>query len=136
MAAPSLDIEFSKYWSQLTAVQKQSLLNFIRSFSEQQENEKIAAEPHDLELQEAEAEYGGGDYTSSEKFLKQLKGPEKKSLLLLMKSFLKSKSQVPERISIEQYNKELEEAEAEFERGEIYTHEEVIAMSKKWVNGK
>ena len=36
------------------------------------------------------------------------------------------------RISIEQYNKELEEAEAEFEKGEFITHAEAIKQMKKW----
>ena len=35
------------------------------------------------------------------------------------------------RISIEQYNKELEEAEAEFEKGEFITHAEAIKQMKK-----
>jgi predicted transcriptional regulator len=36
------------------------------------------------------------------------------------------------RISIEQYNIELEEAEAEFEKGDYITHEEAIKQMKKW----
>ncbi|MEP7237291.1 MAG: hypothetical protein ABI685_05490 [Ferruginibacter sp.] len=36
------------------------------------------------------------------------------------------------RISIEQYNKEIDEAMAEIKRGEVYTHEEVVKMSKNW----
>ena len=36
------------------------------------------------------------------------------------------------RISIEQYNKELEEADAEFEKGEFITHAEAIKQMKKW----
>jgi len=36
-------------------------------------------------------------------------------------------------ISINQYNEELDEAEAEIDRGEFYTQEEVEAMSKKWM---
>jgi len=35
-------------------------------------------------------------------------------------------------ISIEQYNKEIDEAMAEIKRGEVYTHEEVVKMSKNW----
>ena len=54
----------------------------------------------------------------------------------MIKSFLKDKKKTPERITIEQYNNELEEAEAEFERGEIYTHEEVIARLNGWIDGK
>jgi len=36
------------------------------------------------------------------------------------------------RISMEQYNKEIDEAMEEVKRGEVYTHEEVIKMSKNW----
>jgi hypothetical protein len=36
------------------------------------------------------------------------------------------------RISIEQYNRELEEAEAEFARGEYITHEELKKQMKEW----
>ena len=36
------------------------------------------------------------------------------------------------RISIEQYNKEIDEAMEEINRGEFYTHEEVVKMSKNW----
>ncbi len=35
-------------------------------------------------------------------------------------------------ISIEQYNQELEEAEAEIDRGEFFSQEEVEEMAKKW----
>ena len=35
-------------------------------------------------------------------------------------------------ISIEQYNKEINEAMEEIKRGEVYTHEEVVKMSKNW----
>jgi predicted transcriptional regulator len=36
------------------------------------------------------------------------------------------------RISIEQYNKEIDEAMEEIKRGEVYSHEEVVKMSKSW----
>ena len=35
-------------------------------------------------------------------------------------------------ISIEQYNQELEEAEAEYETGEYISHEEMTNRIKKW----
>ncbi|SHM88351.1 hypothetical protein SAMN04488057_104216 [Cyclobacterium lianum] len=34
--------------------------------------------------------------------------------------------------SIEQYNRELDEAEAEMDRGALYSQEEVEKMAKKW----
>jgi predicted transcriptional regulator len=37
-----------------------------------------------------------------------------------------------DRISIEQYNKEIDEAEAEFEKGDHITHEEMVKKVKQW----
>jgi hypothetical protein len=37
-----------------------------------------------------------------------------------------------ERISLDQYNKEIDAAMEEVKRGEVYTHEEVVRLSKKW----
>ena len=37
-----------------------------------------------------------------------------------------------ERISIDDYNREIDEAEAEIERGEYYTQEEVERRAKSW----
>ncbi|AWW28884.1 hypothetical protein DN752_01355 [Echinicola strongylocentroti] len=36
------------------------------------------------------------------------------------------------RISVEQYNRELDEAEAEMDRGEYISHEDLKAQMKKW----
>jgi uncharacterized protein (DUF2344 family) len=36
------------------------------------------------------------------------------------------------RISINQYNKEIEAAMKEITKGDIYSHEEVVKLSKKW----
>ena len=73
MATPSIDSEFSRYWSLLTPVQKESLLSVIRSFV------------------------------------------------------------IPrERITLEDYNKEIDEAIARVEAGEFYTQEEVEKMAKDW----
>ena len=62
----------------------------------------------------------------------QLNEAEKKSVLQMLKTFLQGRNQHPERISLEQYNKEIQEAMEEAERGEVYTHEEVVKMSKDW----
>ncbi|MEX2568511.1 MAG: hypothetical protein WD431_21385 [Cyclobacteriaceae bacterium] len=35
-------------------------------------------------------------------------------------------------ISVEQYNREIDEAEAEMDRGEFYSQEDVEKMAKKW----
>jgi predicted transcriptional regulator len=69
-------------------------------------------------------------------YFMQLNEAEKKSVVQMIKTFLQSRKVTPERISIEQYNKEIEESESEIERGESHTHEEVVKLSKQWVNGK
>jgi len=48
---------------------------------------------------------------------------------ILRKEKLKNDTQ---RISIEQYNKELEEAEAEMDRGEYISHEDFKKQMDKW----
>ena len=68
MGVPSLDIEFTKYWTQLTPVQKQSLLSVIKSFVEK--DKRISIEEYNKELNEAEAEYEAGNYISQEEMLK------------------------------------------------------------------
>ncbi len=35
-------------------------------------------------------------------------------------------------ISLEQYNKEIDDAMEEVKNGEVYSHEEVVKMAKKW----
>ena len=67
MPAQSLDIEFSKYWSKLTPIQKQSLLSVVKSFVEE---DLISIEDYNKELQEGEAQYQTGDYITQEEMLK------------------------------------------------------------------
>jgi len=47
-------------------------------------------------------------------------------------TLLEDEIEQEERISIKQYNKELEEAEEEFERGEYITNEEMKKNVKEW----
>jgi len=70
-------------------------------------------------------------------YFMHLNEAEKKSVVQMIKTFLQSRKEF-ERISIERYNKEIEEAEAEaeVERGESYSHAEVVKMSKQWTHGK
>lgn len=49
-----------------------------------------------------------------------------------MYTLLKEDIKQEERISIDQYNKELNEAEAEFAKGEFITHEAMIKQIKQW----
>lgn len=67
MADPSLDIEFSKYWTQLTISQKQSLLSVIKSFAG--EGEAVSIEEYNQELADAETEYESGNYITQEEML-------------------------------------------------------------------
>ena len=71
MAASSLDIELSKYWSLLTTVQKESLLGVIKSFV--QSTERINLEQYNQELAEAEVEYEAGNYITSDEMLKLIR---------------------------------------------------------------
>ena len=66
----------------------------------------------------------------------QLSEAEKKSFVQMIKTFLLNRKETLGPISVEQYNKEIEEAETEIERGESFTQEEVIKISKQWLNGK
>ncbi|HKK81445.1 MAG TPA: hypothetical protein VJ909_04310 [Prolixibacteraceae bacterium] len=53
---------------------------------------------------------------------------QNKSLLSVMKSFI-NKS---ERISVEQYNKELDEAEKRIASGQFISHKSIKEESKEW----
>lgn len=65
-------------------------------------------------------------------YVTQLNEAEKKSVLQLIKTFSNGRAEVSERISIEQYNKELAEAEAEYERGQYISHDEMLKQMKEW----
>ena len=64
-------------------------------------------------------------YTAIEKIMR-LDDKAMKKLEDILNSIL------TEDISVEQYNREIEEAEAEIDRGEYYSQQEVEKMSKKW----
>lgn len=66
------------------------------------------------------------------KYFNQLDEPQKKSLLELIKTFLTRPKDQTQRVTIEQYNQDIEEAMLQIERGEVYTHEEVMKMAKDW----
>jgi predicted transcriptional regulator len=62
----------------------------------------------------------------------QLNEAEKKSVLLMLKTFLQKRSVDAGRISIEEYNKEIDEAIAEAETGNYITQEEMEKQAAKW----
>lgn len=65
---------------------------------------------------------------------KELDEVKDATLLHAIKNILKyrSKDTSSKRINLEQYNKELDEAEARVENGKFYTQEEVEKMMEKW----
>jgi hypothetical protein len=65
-------------------------------------------------------------------YILQLDEAEKKSVLQMLKTFVKGREKKVPHISVEQYNKEIDEAIARVEAGESYTQEEVEQMSKEW----
>ncbi len=56
----------------------------------------------------------------------------KKSILSRIRKIYEEENIASERISIEQYNKEIDESLAQIERGETHTHEEVKSMIRQW----
>jgi len=62
-----------------------------------------------------------------------LEKEEKQSILTFIKSFVKHKGDTPpQRLTIEQYNKELEAAEARIDAGFFTSHEDVLKESETW----
>jgi predicted transcriptional regulator len=64
--------------------------------------------------------------------IKELQQVEDIWLLQAIKAVLHYGLQSEGRISIEQYNRELEEAEARIERGKFIVHEEAVNRIKGW----
>ncbi|MCY7311925.1 MAG: hypothetical protein SGI96_21090 [Bacteroidota bacterium] len=62
----------------------------------------------------------------------QLNEVERKSVLLLLKTFLQRRHEDEGRVSIEQYNKEIDEALAEVAAGNYITQEEMEKQAAKW----
>ncbi len=61
--------------------------------------------------------------------------PEKRSLLSVAKNYVHLKEEILP-ISIEEYNKEINEAMKRIDSGVFYTHGQVVEISKTWLNGK
>lgn len=65
-------------------------------------------------------------------YLPLLEQDQKKSILSVIKSFIKSKEEVAVRISLEQYNAEIDAAEQQMDAGEFYSLDKVKELAKKW----
>jgi len=72
--------------------------------------------------------------TQIQNYLPLLGKEEKQSILGVIKSFLKLKDapHPPQRLTIEQYNKELEEAEARIDAGHFTSLEDAIKEAESW----
>lgn len=65
-------------------------------------------------------------------YFKQLNDAEKKSVVQMLKTFLSGRQETTGRISIEQYNKEIDEAMEEVKEGNYITQEEMEKIAAKW----
>ena len=65
-------------------------------------------------------------------YFKRLSEEEKRSLLQLLKSFLGRRNESTGRATIDQYNKEIDEALEDVENGNFLTQEEVESRAAKW----
>lgn len=66
------------------------------------------------------------------KYFTQLDEPQKKSLLELIRTFLKAGDEPMEKVTIEQYNRELDEAMERISKGEFTTLEELEKEMQSW----
>jgi hypothetical protein len=122
MSKSEINDYFHNLWPVLTDDQKQSVLSVMKSFIdiEDESNE----ETHD-HFQEPESQYNVPFHLFT-----ALKKKQRKALI----SFIEASGVGGQ--TIEEYNRELDEAEAEIERGEFYTHEEVMEKLNKRFSGK
>jgi hypothetical protein len=77
-----------------------------------------------------------GAQTLDNEFLRywmRLSMGEKQSLLHVAKHYVELKDDTTP-ISVEEYNLELEAAMKRMDAGEFYSHEQVVEMSKNWLN--
>jgi predicted CopG family antitoxin len=66
------------------------------------------------------------------KYWPMLEKDEKQSILSVIKTFLKQKEGGPRRLTNEEYNRELDEAEARIRAGKFTSHEDVLKESESW----
>lgn len=62
-------------------------------------------------------------------YFTQLDESEKKSIVNMLKTFIKNRSQ-DKPVSMEEYDRELLDAEKEFEQGEVVSHEQMLKIIK------
>ena len=62
----------------------------------------------------------------------RLNDEEKKSVVQMLKTFLKGRKEQTNTIDIEHYNKEIDEAMEEVKNGDVISHEELSKMTNRW----
>jgi hypothetical protein len=65
-------------------------------------------------------------------YFTRLNEDEKKSVIQLLKSFLQGRKEKDARITLEEYNKEVDEALEQAQKGEFITQEELEIRASKW----
>lgn len=65
-------------------------------------------------------------------YFMQLNEVEKKSVVELLKAFLKGRKDQSQRITVEQYNKEIDEAMERVGKGEYTTFEDLEKEMRSW----
>lgn len=65
-------------------------------------------------------------------YFTQLSEAEKKSVVELLKTFMKGRKAQSEHISLEQYNKEIDEAMERVQKGEYTTFEDLEKEMRTW----
>ena len=65
-------------------------------------------------------------------YFMQLDDAEKQSVVKLLKTFMKGRKGQPERISVEQYNKDIDEAMEQASKGEYTTFEDLEKEMRSW----
>jgi hypothetical protein len=114
------DQYFHNLWVVLTGDQKKSLLSTMKSFAER--NEMNTSEGN-ATINEPDAAYA-----VPMNLFQSLKKKQRKALI----SFIEASGvESLGGFTIEEYNRDLEEAEREIERGEVVPHEEVMKMLKQ-----
>jgi len=65
-------------------------------------------------------------------YFMQLNDAEKHSVVELLKTFMKGRKSQSERISVEQYNKDIDEAMEQASKGEYTTFEDLEKEMRSW----
>ncbi len=65
------------------------------------------------------------------RYFTRLKDAEQKSILQMLKTFVSTRQEEFKPPSMEEYNRELDEADAEIEAGDFVPHEEVLKRYSK-----